>query len=150
MRVRFFTASVALAACVVMMRAQSPATSHSCILVQELSAPKPLYARGGAQCSTQLAPASTFKMPHALVALETGVVTTTSIEKWDSTKYPRQLKWNRNHTVISAQVTHSMPRGWRCAPSSTQAFCLRRPLRIGRDPDARCDPASRRQRPAGK
>jgi beta-lactamase class D len=102
MRVRLFTACVALVACVVMMRAQPPETPHSCILVQELSSSKPLYARGGAQCSTRLAPASTFKIPHALVALETGVVTTTSIEKWDGTKYPRQPKWNRNHTVISA------------------------------------------------
>jgi len=70
--------------------------------VQELYASKPLYERGGAECSTPLAPASTFKIPHALVALETGVVTPTSIEKWDGTRYPRQPKWNRNHTVISA------------------------------------------------
>ena len=41
-------------------------------------------------------------MPHALVALETGVVTTESLERWDSQKYERQRDWNRDHTVISA------------------------------------------------
>jgi len=99
---RLFFAGVALAACVALAGAQSPATAHSCVLVQELSASKLLYERGGADCSTRRSPASTFKIPHALVALETGVVTTTSIEEWDGTKYPRQPKWNRNHTVISA------------------------------------------------
>ena len=36
------------------------------------------------------------------MALETGAVTPDGIEKWDGTKYPRQLKWNQDHTVISA------------------------------------------------
>ena len=92
MRVRLLTASAVLAASAVMLDAQPSVTAHSCVLVQELSAPNPVYQRGGAECATRLSPASTFKIPHALVALETGVVTTTSIEKWDGTKYPRQAK----------------------------------------------------------
>ena len=86
--------------------AATPATAqdaprHSCVIIQELNAAQPLVAKGDG-CSTRLSPASTFKIPHALVALETGAVTPDSIEKWDGTKYPRQLKWNQDHTVISA------------------------------------------------
>jgi beta-lactamase class D len=77
---------------------QSPA--HTCIVIQPLTADQPLVSRG--DCATRLSPASTFKIPHALVALETGVVTPDTIEKWDGTKYARQPKWMRDHTVISA------------------------------------------------
>ena len=84
-----------------MLDAQPPAAASSCVLVQELESGKLLTA-ANAQCDTRLSPASTFKIPHALVALETGVVTTDSVERWDGTKYERQLKWNQDHTVISA------------------------------------------------
>jgi beta-lactamase class D len=77
---------------------QSPA--HTCIVIQQLAADTPLVNRG--ECATRLSPASTFKIPHALVALETGVVTPDSIEKWDGTKYVRQPKWMLDHNVISA------------------------------------------------
>ena len=77
---------------------QSPA--HSCVVIQQLAADTPLVSRG--ECATRLSPASTFKIPHALVALETGVVTSDTIEKWDGTRYARQPKWMRDHIVISA------------------------------------------------
>ena len=77
---------------------QSPV--HTCIVIQQLAADAPLVSRG--DCATRLSPASTFKIPHALVALETGVVTPDSIEKWDGTKYARQPKWMLDHNVISA------------------------------------------------
>ena len=87
-----------------MLLAATPASSqsqpHSCMVIQELRADTPPVGRG--ECATRLSPASTFKIPHALVALETGVVTPDTIEKWDGTKYPRQPKWMRDHTVISA------------------------------------------------
>lgn len=87
-----------------MLLAATPASSqsqaHTCIVIQPLTADQPLVNRG--DCATRLSPASTFKIPHALVALETGVVTTDTIEKWDGTKYARQPKWMRDHTVISA------------------------------------------------
>ena len=70
-------------------------------MIQELNANRALTTRGSA-CSTRLSPASTFKIPHALVALETGVVTAQSIEKPDGTRYEQQPKWNHEHTVISA------------------------------------------------
>src|SRR5688572_10275517 len=77
---------------------QSPV--QSCIVIQQLAADMPLVSRG--ECTMRLSPASTFKIPHALVALETGVVTADTLEKWDGTKYARQPKWMREHTVISA------------------------------------------------
>ena len=93
-----------LIALAVMLLAAMPAASQSqartCIIIQQLVADTPLVSRG--DCATRLSPASTFKIPHALVALETGVVTPDSIEKWDGTKYARQPKWMRDHTVISA------------------------------------------------
>lgn len=87
-----------------MLLTATPAASqdraHTCIVIQQLAAEQPLVNRG--ECATRLSPASTFKIPHALVALETGVVTPDTIEKWDGTKYARQPKWMRDHTVISA------------------------------------------------
>ena len=53
-------------------------------------------------CTTPLSPASTFKIPHALVALETGVIASDTVEKWDGVQYPDYAKWNHDHTVTSA------------------------------------------------
>lgn len=82
-------------------QAQQSEASASCVLVQELTSDTPLTPAPAA-CNTPLSPASTFKIPHALVALETGVVTADTAERWDGTRYERQAKWNQDHTVISA------------------------------------------------
>ena len=88
-----------------MLALASPAAaqdaSHSCVVIQELNSDRPSITRGD-RCSTALSPASTYKIPHALIALETGVVTPESVEKWDGRRYPRQLKWNQDHTIVSA------------------------------------------------
>lgn len=97
---RFLAGAATVASVVVLLHAEPP-QNGSCVLIQELSAAKPLVARGNG-CSTRLSPASTFKIPHALVALETGVVTVDSVERWDGTRYDRQPEWNHDHTVISA------------------------------------------------
>lgn len=55
-----------------------------------------------AECATSLSPASTYKIPHALIGLETGIITETTVEKWDGVKRPHQAEWNRDHTVLSA------------------------------------------------
>src|SRR5688572_20588385 len=48
-------------------------------------------------------PASTFKIPNALIALETGVVTADrSTLPWDGTVHPRRPGWNRDHDLGSA------------------------------------------------
>jgi beta-lactamase class D len=59
-------------------------------------------SRTTGQCDVPLSPASTFKIPHALLALETGVVTPASVERWDGTRHPAQPLWDQDHTVLSA------------------------------------------------
>jgi len=59
-------------------------------------------SRTTGQCDTALSPASTFKIPHALLALETGVISADSVERWDGTKHPAQPMWDQDHTVLSA------------------------------------------------
>ncbi|MGH9139761.1 MAG: penicillin-binding transpeptidase domain-containing protein [Vicinamibacterales bacterium] len=56
---------------------------------------------GGDECSRRTLPASTFKIPHALVALQTHVVTDGTVIKWDGVTrdFPA---WNRDQTLASA------------------------------------------------
>jgi beta-lactamase class D len=81
--------------------AQTTVTVHRCVVIYDEQRGE-LWRSNLAECSTRLSPASTFKIPHALVALEAAVVTPTSVEKWDGTPYPQQPLWNRDHTVLSA------------------------------------------------
>ncbi len=55
-------------------------------------------------------PASTFKIPHALIALETGVVADVDKEviRWDGV--PREIEeWNRDHTLRTAMQYSVVP-----------------------------------------
>lgn len=70
------------------------------MVLQSLTGDAPPRQLG--DCTVRLSPASTYKIPHALIALETGAVTLDRVEKWDGTRHERQPKWNRDHTVISA------------------------------------------------
>ena len=72
----------------------------SCVVI--LNAGSGEVTRTGDRCGTALSPASTFKIPHAPVALATGVVTADTVEKWDGTRHPEQPSWDRDHTVLSA------------------------------------------------
>jgi len=74
------------------------------------------YSRYNAdRCARRFSPKSTFKIPHALIALETGVLAdANSIIAWDSTKHPRQdswktlnFDWARDHNLRSA-MQHSV------------------------------------------
>ncbi|HWI65151.1 MAG TPA: penicillin-binding transpeptidase domain-containing protein [Symbiobacteriaceae bacterium] len=48
------------------------------------------------------APASTFKVPHALIALQTGVIKDEqTVRKWDGTVHPID-SWNRDQTLATA------------------------------------------------
>jgi beta-lactamase class D len=52
--------------------------------------------------SKEFTPASTFKIPNSLIALETGVATDENFAlRWDSTKY-RVESWNKDHTLTTA------------------------------------------------
>lgn len=72
----------------------------SCVAI--LNTATGLVSRTTGQCDTPLSPASTFKIPHALVALETGVVSATTVERWDGTVHRATPSWDTDHTVLSA------------------------------------------------
>ena len=59
---------------------------------------------------TSFLPASTFKIPHALIALETGVVANTDKEmiRWDGVVSENE-QWNRDHTLRSAMRYSVVP-----------------------------------------
>ena len=52
--------------------------------------------------------ASTFKVPHALIALQTGVITPATVLKWNGTAYDFE-SWRRDHTLDSAMKASVLP-----------------------------------------
>ena len=76
--------------------------SHHCVVVSDNGGSPQRWNGSAADCSTRLSPASTYKIPHALIGLETGAVTESTVEKWDGVRHPDQPKWNLDHTVFSA------------------------------------------------
>ena len=70
-----------------------------CVVIAPLDGTE--TAVGGDECGRRTLPASTFKIPHALIALQTQVVTGETVIKWDGKKrdYPA---WNRDQTLESA------------------------------------------------
>jgi beta-lactamase class D len=55
-------------------------------------------------------PASTFKIPNSIIALETGVVgdPDTDVFKWDGVRRPIEA-WNRDHTMRTAIAASAVP-----------------------------------------
>jgi beta-lactamase class D len=72
-----------------------------CFLLFEIGV-GPVRRNPDAACGTRLSPASTFKIPHALAALDAGVVSGPNHTfKWDGV--PRAYEsWRRDHTLASA------------------------------------------------
>jgi beta-lactamase class D len=77
-------------------------SSNSCVEILQLTAGQTPWRSDEKACATRLAPASTFKIPHALIGLETGVITTATVYEWDGTPHPDQPEWQHAHTVLSA------------------------------------------------
>jgi beta-lactamase class D len=77
-----------------------PVADGECVIVAPLDG-SPDTVVGGAECDRRTLPASTFKIPHALIALDTGVVTERTVMTWDHEKkdFPA---WERDHTLDSA------------------------------------------------
>jgi beta-lactamase class D len=94
-------AIAALAACASIVGAQSGTPLQTCVVIHDATAARTTRSDEAA-CATRLSPASTFKIPHALVALETGVVTTETVERWDGTAHRGRPAWERDHTIVSA------------------------------------------------
>jgi beta-lactamase class D len=74
---------------------------NECFLLHEIGA-GPVRRNPATACGTRLSPASTFKIPHALAALDAGVVSgPDEVFKWDGV--PRAYEaWRRDHTLASA------------------------------------------------
>lgn len=72
------------------------------MIVSEHGGAPQRWTGSAADCATRLSPASTYKIPHALIGLETGAITEATVEKWDGVPHPAQKKWNEDHTVFSA------------------------------------------------
>ncbi len=69
-----------------------------------------LIASDDTRCRAAILPASTFKIPHSLIALDTGVVADPDkdIFKWDGTHYAIEA-WNKDHSLRSAIAASAVP-----------------------------------------
>ncbi len=71
-------------------------------MIQELEVEPLLTSADAAECAVASSPASTFKLPHALIALETGVVADPLAPvPWDGTQRFFAV-WDRDHSLDSA------------------------------------------------
>ena len=78
-----------------------PSQPNQCFVLQSLDGTE-MYVSNDGECLHASAPASTFKVPHALIALETGVVKDPfALVKWDGTKKPFPV-FERDHSLDSA------------------------------------------------
>ena len=82
--------------------AAAPTITHpGCFLLYDLASGSQREV-GADACAHATVPASTFKIPHALIALQTGVVTDPDAEvPWDGTKMWNPA-WERPHSLASA------------------------------------------------
>jgi beta-lactamase class D len=85
-------AGLVLAAVATVASGQSAAPGsrvrHECVVLQDLDRGDP-FVSDPAECGVKTAPASTFKIPHSLIALDSGVVANPlDVVKWDGSKQP--------------------------------------------------------------
>lgn len=90
---------VAIAAALALSSTARVATGE-CVIAQALNG-SAQFVSDPVECDVATLPASTFKIPHALIALETGVVTATTRMAWDGTSQPFPV-WQRDHTLDSS------------------------------------------------
>ena len=101
-------ALVLLASMVFAAQARSPnsvPTTESCFLLYEIGLGE-IRREPSDACRTRITPASTFKVPHALAALDAGVVTPDEVFRYDGTgDWPQSAR--RDHTLGSS-LQHSV------------------------------------------
>ncbi|MBN1811989.1 MAG: class D beta-lactamase [Anaerolineae bacterium] len=74
---------------------------HACFVLWDVAADE-YVTYNPERCAERLSPCSTYKIPHSLIALETGVVPDQHhVIAWDGTQYPVEV-WNQDHTMASA------------------------------------------------
>ena len=72
-----------------------------CFAMWDVSTDEHVY-HNPSRCAERLSPCSTYKIPHALIGLETGVILDQHhVREWDGTRYPVEV-WNQDHTMASA------------------------------------------------
>jgi beta-lactamase class D len=89
-----------LAAAAAQQTARSAPPRRECVMLQALDGSAPIVS-DAAECAVRSAPASTFKIPHALIALDTGVLSAQESVGWDGTKQPFAA-WERDRSLDSA------------------------------------------------
>ena len=80
--------------------ASGSAAAAECFVASRLDRSSPVVS-DVRECAHKTAPASTFKIPHALIALQTGVIKADTVFTWDGTRYAFE-SWRRNHDLDSA------------------------------------------------
>jgi len=82
-------------------RVEGPARAQSCFLLHEVGKGD-VRRRPADICTTRLLPASTFKIPHALAALDAGVVSgPDELMKYDGAETSMEA-WRHDHTLQTA------------------------------------------------
>jgi beta-lactamase class D len=107
--VKTVAATLATAVCLAaVVRSAEPVARHECAIVQGPDGKREI-AGDAADCDVKTAPASTFKVAHSLIALETGVVADPlALVRWDGTKQPFPA-WERDHSLDSAVKASVLP-----------------------------------------
>jgi beta-lactamase class D len=103
---RAFAVAIVLAS-LSLASAQEPPRALECFLVAGPGTPTPLVSNAD-ECGLPTSPASTFKIPHALIALETGVITPETVFRWDGTAHEFP-SWRTDHTLASAIRASVLP-----------------------------------------
>jgi len=78
-----------------------------CFVIARVDGPLPSVP-DGSECARPTAPASTFKIPYALIALQTGVIDANTTIKWDGNQYDFGT-WQKDHTLDSAMKSSVYP-----------------------------------------
>lgn len=109
---RFCVAIAALVICAQTFAAESaaksapPVATESCFLLYEIGGGE--RRRNPAEaCRTRVSPASTFKIPHALAALDSGVIAGIDTQLPYDGRRAANESWRRDHTLRSA-IHHSV------------------------------------------
>lgn len=92
-----------LAVLIALSAAPDPAIAErtGCVVIRSLQTGE-TWVSDHDECGIRTPPASTFKIPNTLIALETGVITDVDrVVEWDGTPQPIQ-PWNADHSTRSA------------------------------------------------
>ncbi len=90
-----------LTSAVALTQPASAPSPRSCFMLLEVNSGR-LTREPADLCTTRLPPASTFKIPHALAALDAGVISgPDEVIEYDGTAYEYDV-WRRDHTLATA------------------------------------------------